>query len=229
MLTSYISDETLKRYHPQLEKQLWAGKVSYGLQIDEAFAMVQTDVVNKGINPRLLMQPFYLTPSTGSYVSAIASATGDTSAKFDFNLKRFVVEISAINTSHTFSLEGSNDESTWTSIGSITVEATGTHSLEFTQSYKYWRYLFTLGTGTGATFRVSLVETLWDKLIIYKAFVLIFSDFRKDERDHYDLLVNFYDRSYQNLLDSAKFLYNEDDSSTIDDTEVADSGYHLYL
>lgn len=226
MLTNFVTDNHLKNYHPQLARQLWVGNSTYAAQIDEAFQRVMVDISNKGINPRLVMVPLYL---TDSYVVLAASTTGSTSTESDYNLKRFVVDVTAINGSHTVSVEGTDDSTTWISIGSIPISVIGTHNLEFTPSFKYWRYVFTKVTGTGATIRCSLVENIWDKLITYKTFILIFSDFRKEERDSWDLLVAQYERTYVSYLDSLKFLYDASDDGTIDGDDVTSMSYQTYL
>ena len=238
MLRNFITDEDLKKYHPNLNRQIWTSQSDYAEQIDEAFHIVQTDLNNKEVNVRLLMTPFDLLSSslTSAFVTTLAattSLTGDgvqAGDEGDRNYKRLVFNATVITGTWSLQLQGSQDNSTYEDAGaSLTATSIGDQSTIFSNQYKYFRYLLNEDVAGSLSFNAYLVEDVWDRLIIYKAFELIFSDFRKQQNDTWDLLVQAYQRKYDNELSAIKYLYDADDSGAIDDGEKADNKYYLTL
>jgi len=231
MLTNYITDTDLKKYHPNLSKQLWLNTSSYSTQINEAFERVLTDIVNKGFNPRKIMLPYDLKRETGTLNNAFphssieTTSTTGSSFELDVLLKRFVVNVTTITGGWTIKLQGSNDNSSWEDItnATLTFANSGSQNVIYEGQYKYWRYISIENSAGSITYTVYLEDTSFDKLIIYKIFQMIFTDFRKAQNDVWDLLVIDYEKQYDVLMNSLKFMYDEDDSGTIDSTETAQS------
>lgn len=225
MLSNYITDAELKKYHPNLSKQLWLNTSTYINQISESFQIVVTDMVNKGFNPRLIMIPFDLKKPTSSasnafpYSSTETASTTGSSHELDLNLKRFVTNVSAISGIWKVKLQGSNDNSTWEDITELTFTSLGIQSVVYDGTYKYWRYISTEESAGSITYQVFLEDTAFDKLIIYKTFHMIFSDFRKVPQDSWDMLVMNYQAQYDNLLTALKFMYDSNDDGTIEKEE----------
>ena len=236
MLRNFINDDDLKKYHPLLNKQLWSTETSYGNQIDEAFHIVFTDLNNRGVNPRGTMIPFDLvssgvTANLASPVSLTTSTTGSgmQAGAHGRNYHRLVVDAGSVSGTWSLQLQGSNDGSGWENVSNttITVSDVGEQSIVFDRQYKWWRYV---ATGSGSiTTSAYLVENIWDRLIIYKAFEIILSDFREAPNDSFDLLVKSYERRYDNELTSLKYLFDQDDNGVIQDTEETSSNYQFIL
>jgi hypothetical protein len=236
MLKNFIIDEDLKNYHPNLNRQIWNSQSDYNVQIVEAYNNVLTDLYNKGVNPRQLQMPFNLVSNTASYLSNItktASVTGDSFAAGDLgdrNYQRLVVNVNAIDGEFVFSIDGSNDNTNFDQITSITASVAGERSIKFNNQYKFYRYRALKVSGTTTTFTTYLVETVWDNLIIYRSFEIIFSDFRKSQNDSWDLLVQQYAKKYDGEINAAKYLFDADDDGTIaDGEEQASNRYYLEL
>ena len=236
MLRSFITDETLKVFHPNLARQIWTSQSDYSEQIAEAFHILLTDVNNQGLNPRLMMVPFDLLSSgtTANLVTTVTKAadTTGTGIEGDRNYKRLVFNAISITGTWALNLQGSNNNSTFENVGaSLTATSGGEQSQLFSNQYKFWRYKLdqiTAGGTDSITFSTYLIEDIWDNLIIYKAFELIFSDFRKAQNDSWDMLVQSYDRKYQNELASLKYLYDSNDTGVVDDDETM-ANTHIFV
>jgi hypothetical protein len=143
-----------------------------------------------------------------------------------------VVNATAITGTWAFTVQGSNDNITFEDASSLTADTVSEQTTTFPSQYKYWRYKLdqTSAGGTDSvTFSAYLVEDVWDRLIIYKTFELIFSDFRKAQNDSWDLLVQSYLRKYESELNAIKFLYDSDDSGAVTDGEISKTTYILTL
>jgi len=238
MLTNFISDADLKKYHPKLANQIWSTQATYETQIDEAYQRVLTDLTNQEINPRLVMVHLDLVAVTGSNQfpttsTQIVSTTGS-AIEADRNYKRFVVNPSNVVGTWAIKLQGSNDSTTWEDVAdaSITATTTGKQSIVYEGQYSYWRYVNTKSSTGGSdtiSYQKYLLETVFDKLIIYQSFIIIFSDFRKAPNDTWDLLVQQYLGLYNSQLKSIKFLYDADDSGTTTDAEGAMSTIPTFI
>ena len=229
MLKNFVTDQSLKLYHPKLNKQLWNEQLDYSNQINEAFQRVLVDVSNKGISPRLLMTPFDLVESVSAanaqpaYTTITVDTTGD-SFIGDRNYKRLVLNVASITGTWTAQLQGSDDNTNFVDISAAEIVSStiGELSTSFASSYAYWRYVFTNTTVVGADsnrFQCYLLEDIWDRLIVYKTFTIVFADFRRAQNDSWDLLFLEYDKAYNSLLDSIKFMYDSDESGSITEGE----------
>lgn len=228
MLQNFIVDNDLKKYHPKLANQIWSSQTTYDTQIDEAFQRVLTDLTNQRINPRLIMIPLDLSSTVSSAIpgtmTQTVSTTG-TAIHADANYKRFIVHPSNVVGTWITKLQGSHNNTTWEDVigASITSSSAGKQSVIYEGQYSYWRYInsksSTGGTDT-ISYTCSLLETAFDKLIIYQSFIIIFSDFRKSPNDTFDLLVQQYQTLYNSQLQSVKFLYDTDDSGSSDSSNV---------
>jgi len=230
MLTNYITDDDLKQYHPNLTKQLWSGQATYAIQINEAFSILMDDLHNMDVNPRLLMAPLVIKASGVETTSTTGTdVLANSTAEEDSNYRRFVVNVTAINGNGVVFLDGSSasPSTTWENIASITSTLVGSQSIEITNQYRYYRYRSI--PGTSISYSAKLVETIFDRLVVYKAFEIIFADFRKTQGDSWDLLVQMYNSKYQSALSSVKYQVDVDESGSVDDGEEGSNRYYLTL
>lgn len=238
MLRSFITDEDLKKYHPNLKRQLWTSQSDYSEQIAEALHIVLTDLNNRQVNPRLLMIPFDLLSNgtTANFATSItltnsATGTGIQAGTYgDRNYRRLVFNDTNISGTWAITLQGSNDNRTFQNAGaSLTATDIGEQSVIFSNQYKYYRYLMDEVANGSISFSAYLVEDIWDKLVIYKTFELIFQDFMKAQNDQFDILAHSYQTRYESELSAVKYLYDSDDNGAITDGETGDNRYYLTL
>jgi hypothetical protein len=225
MFRNFITDTDLQVYHPTLKKQLWSGQASYQTQINEAFDRVNNDLFNENVNPRLVMTPIDLkrTSVQTGHIQLIMStesvSTTGTSMSAGQGFRRLVTNVNAVNDPWTIQIQGSNANTPtdWANVSnaSITASNAGEYNSLFSDEFAWYRYVSN-PSGTGSvTYSVSLVETIFDKLIIYKTFQLIFTDFVRTTGDQNEILKRDYINAYNNLIQHLKYSYDVDDSGTI--------------
>lgn len=225
MLKSYITDADLKRYYPLLTDQLWGSQTSYGLQIDEALARLSTDLWNKEINPSLVMTPLDLVntsadrdvPLQGTTASAVSSGTYQAGK----NETRFVVSTTA--GSGSIALEGCNSdpdtESNWQIVTTIDVDGSGGSSEAFPVAYKYYRWKATV-VGTSIAFKAYVVETIFDRAIVYATFGIIFADFMRELNDVWDGRRQMANERYESELQAIRYFVDSNSDGVADATPL---------
>jgi len=227
MLTNYVVDADLKQYHPNLNKQLWSQQSTYANQINEAFSIVLDDFHNMGVNPRLLQTPLLLNSET------IATSTTGTGVKanddetVDNNYRRIVFDVTAISGTWSVILDGATGDADYREVASMTADSVGVQSITFTPQYRWYRVRTV--SGTTLSYSAKLVETIFDRCVVYKAFSIIFSDFRKSQGDSWDLLASSYDSKYDAAMKSIKYTLDSNEDGVIDDGEQGDNSYYLTL
>ena len=198
MIKNYITETTdLQRLVPELanDTYLWSGQTNHSGQGIEAFNYVRQDLINKGYNLRQLMTPLELST---------------TSAEDTINRLRWVVTCTVTGT---VILYGSEDGTTWNTIQTETLSATGTTSYIITQSYLYYKI------GGTATFTSELVDTTFDGLIKYKWIEFIFINAGKGTDNRYTEYALYFSKMYDDLLNKMKVPTDTDEDGEIDTTK----------
>ena len=227
MLKNFILDADLKKYYPKLSSQLWSTQSDYSTQISQAYDILQNDLWNRSINPREVMIPLDLKKSgttANQPLTSTTETTATTGAGFlAFHQRRLVVKASAISGSWTIKIQGTNisetpasDDSSWEDVSGATVTITTTAQATATWSdnYKWYRYVST--GGTSCTYTVALYETIFDNALIYGSFILIFSDFRKEQNDIWDLRMIEAKEKYESSLNAIKFYLDSNSNGIIE-------------
>ena len=227
---NFITDTDLAPYHPNLQKQLWQGHPSYATQISEAFDRVNNDLFNMNVNPRLIMTPFDLKrqPSITGHIALLSTtetaSTTSTSISCCEGFRRFDINVTGITNPWVIQLQGSNSNqlSDFSNVpnASITASSSVETSQVFSLEYAYYRYVSTpLSGGSSITYTASLLETMFDKLIIYKTFSLIFADFVRTQGDQSEILKRDYNDAYNRLIQHIKYSYDVNDDGLLEDAE----------
>lgn len=214
MLKNYVDEDYLKGYAVKLGALLWTDETDWSEQRKRATQFVMNQFIQKRYDIKKLM-PELIVRSSGNSISATATSTGieDTA-----NRLRLVIDnITNTVSSKVITLKGSNDNSTYYTIDTITIDTAGTDvSLLFYDSYKYYKLTTTVTNGA-CDYRASLVETVYDELFACKWLVFIFADLRKAEGDQFDLRMQHYENMYNELMNGATF-YIDSNSDGIPDT-----------
>jgi len=201
-LANYITDTELKAYAPNLLKYLWASQVSYATQINEAFRLVLDDLRARGVAIRQLGK-------------SIPVTTSSVAGRDAFN--RFTVSVSVASSSCVMTLQGSNDETTWESVASVSLsDFTGTTSLVFNSEYAYYKVVI---TGTAPTYEAWISESYVDRPIIWRALEIIYEQFAKEPNDIWITRKMQAAEYYTNALASVQMLIDSNDSDTVDDED----------
>lgn len=196
MIKNHVIETDLQRLVPELanDTYLWANQTNHSGQGVEAFNYVRQDLINKGYNLRNVMTP--LTLST-------------TSAEDKINRLRWVATVTVTGT---IIIYGSADGTTWNTIQTTTISATGTTSYILPETYLYYK------TGGTATFTSELVDTTFDGLIKYKWIEFIFINAGKGTDNRYTEYALYFSKMYDELLNKMKVPTDTDADGEIDTT-----------
>ncbi len=239
MLRNFITDTDLKKYHPNLQRQIWTVQSDYSTQIAKSYDRLINDLNNFGINPMLTMTPLDLKKDASSTTQVLTSTTETTATTGSIyaghNERRLVVNVTAHNGSGSLQLQGNRNTATPTALDSgwenvsgaliswTSASANSEQSIVFTQQYNYYRYVSSVETS--ATYTVSLLETVFDDLICYGTFILIFNDFMKESNDLWDTKRQIAENDYKSGLQSVKYWYDSNNSGTLNSADESKKGF----
>lgn len=196
MIKKHVIEADLQSLVPELANDvyLWTGQTDHSASGTEAFNVVRQDLINKGYNLRNVMIPLTL------------STTG---AEDTINRLRWVVTATGTGT---IIIYGSSDNSTWNTIQTTTLSATGTTSYILPETYLYYKI------GGTATFTSELVDTTFDSLIKYKWIEFIFINAGKGDSKYTDYAL-YFGKMYDDLLNRMKVPVDTDADGEIDATK----------
>jgi hypothetical protein len=113
-----------------------------------------------GLKSSALRPELTLNAGTSSITTSTTSETVEDSA----DRKRLVCNVTAFSgTSHTVTLEGSNDESTWATVSTLTITETGIATALLPAQFTYYRATVAVSSGA-MTANIYLTETIYDTL-----------------------------------------------------------------
>ena len=239
MIQNFLTDSDLEVYYPDLVSFRRGGQVDYSDMITKAHEMVVRDIINKGVNPRLLMVPIDLNRDADTdpnYQHLESWTLSDSDNGYAWEGKgregRFVITISSrtADTGWDFLLQGSNESDRpedgsayWTTIKTVSIVAangSGTTNYTFTDLYKWYRVKVTKTSGVGSVvFTAGVYETAFDPLIAHKAMQYVFAGWRTEPNDQWDLRLDEAKQAYTDALASIQFGMDSDEDGIADDTE----------
>lgn len=216
MLRNFTTADTLAGYVPHLTNLQWTNQDDYSTQIEIADYEVRNDLFNRGLRSVYLRPDLTFNEGTASVT---ASETSDTVTD-SLSRNRWVVNVTAFSGSNkTITLQGSNDETDWSTIDTVTISATGETSQLLTKNYNYYRINTAVSSGA-ITFESYLTETNYDCLFDYKTLTIILRPLIKSEGDQFDLAYREFQRMYNDLLNSMKVQYDADNDGELDSGEI---------
>jgi len=197
MVKNYLTETDLQRLVPELANDvyLWTGQTDHSAQGVEAFNYVRQDLINKGYNLRQLMIPLTL------------STTG---VEDTINRLRWAVTTTVTGTAIIY---GSADNSTWNTIQTETISATGVTSYLLNDAYKYYK------VGGSATFTSELVDITFDGLIKYKWIEFIMINAGKGGDSKYTEYALYFSKMYDDLLNKMQIPVDTDADGEVDETK----------
>lgn len=240
MLLNFLVDSDLQAYYPDMVSFRRGGQVDYSDMIAKAHEVVIRDIINKGVNPRLLMVPIDLnrdatTDPNHQHLESWTLSASDVGYAWKGKGRegRFVITISdrTTGTGWDFLLQGSNesdrpaDASTyWTTIKTVVIVAAngeGLTNYTFNDTYKWYRLKVTKTDAVvgSVAFTAGVYETVFDNLIIYRALQMIASVWRTEPNDQWDMRYTEVKALYEDALNSIHFWIDSDEDGIADSTE----------
>ena len=220
MITNIVTTSNLYEIEPSLADFLRQSQSDYSTMITSAFRMVLLDLRNKGFDLRLLNTPLSLHAS-GEETSAV---TGTQSSIDYINRNLLTIHVTAISSTETFQLYGTNESSPsssdWTAVGDVTsITSTGYTNVILTSYYQYYRLDKT--SATTCTYTAYLSENIYYYMILYKALVIVYNSIRRlPNRTTFEDKSIEYQDMYNDLLTNGLFSYDSNADGKIDNVDM---------
>ncbi len=214
-ISTGLDNSILLKYQPILSSYLPTGWTDYSTSINEAEYQILQKLKNEGKNLRKFCTPLTLEDS----VSKTISFTGTKSAEDTINRMMWVVKTSAIGSSETFTLQGTDDDSieTYSNVVSTIQTSIGSTFTRIKNIYKYYRVNY---SGTSATYETYLVEISFFFAHIYKTLELIYRLLSSSPGDDFWIKAGYYSNESDKEMNNMLASYDDDLSGGIDDTET---------
>lgn len=209
MFINYITDEELKTYFPKADAYRWEEQGDYSKQLIEAARIVMNDLRIRDFDPRKCMPELELQSSvtkTGNFMGAGVLGNLQT---------RFVVDVTAITGidvgTCSIVLEGSFNDVNYETVTILVPQYVEKISVVFDKLFPYYRVAVNISSeGASITYRSWLVDTVFDRLIVYKSLELIYSNLRTPTNEDWHNKQQEYKSDYEALIDKVKFDYDDD-------------------
>ena len=217
MLRNLLTEADLRAYIPNIDLIQWTGTDDYSAQIEAAEREVRDDLYSiMGLKSSSLRPDLTLNAGTTS----ITSSTTSSEIEDEADRKRLVCNVTAFSgTSHTVTLQGSNDETTWTTVTTLTITETGVESALLPLQFTY--YKATVAVSSGAmTANIYLTETIYDTLFAYKTLAIILQALIKTDGDQWSIKASYFHEMYEKKLSSYKMFYDANLDGTLDEGEL---------
>lgn len=220
MIESYLVTADVNNREPDLVNLYPSGETDWSDFLTDAFEELTQDVRDGGWNIRKLCKRYSLQSS----VTKTAAFTGTITTNED-NLQRLRLVINCTAKTGTgsvaFLLEGTDDDgTTYETVTTLSVTATGNTTTVFTKVYKDYRLSITgFTTITSMTYSAYLIETTFERLHLYKTLEMIWRIQNRLSGDIYADKETKYKSMYDDKLTSTQFAYDEDDDGEISDSE----------
>lgn len=218
MLTNYVDETYLKGFFPELTKYLWTSETTFDKAKAMAEQIVFNDFINRGYRGAFLRPALWLKESATITATETTASVEDTVTRLRY---RYTVTAHTGTTGKTIALKGSNDDSTYTTITTITLGTTAvaeTGAL-ITTPYKYYKLTTTLADGSLA-YDFKLVETNYDLFFAYKWLEIILMNTMKEDGDQYHSKAMYFKDLYNKLWSDTKIFDDVNEDEEIDDEET---------
>jgi hypothetical protein len=225
MFTATVTHEDIINQEGVLDSYL-REQLDWNTKIENAKVFVRQELKNSSKQLKKLCVPLYFKneddetslSSSGSFESEITSQ--DLVERL-----RFCVNASSVTDNVTFTLYGSNDETTFVQVKGIKPDGTVINNIVLTQNgedsfvvQKAYDYYYIWVSGT-ASFEAYMVETTFELPVLYKAIEYIYKDLQGEPGSNFDAKAEFYAGMYNDAFNTALYSYDKDLSGDIEDTE----------
>lgn len=231
MIESYLLTADINNREPELASLYPTNWADWSTPLTDALSEVVQDVRDMGWNVRRLCKRYLVQSS----VTKTATFTGTSTSTEDYCQRlRLVINVTAIATtgigrSVTFKLEGTDNDTTWEIINdAISVTALGNTAVIFARVYKKYRLSIAVFTTiTTITYSAYLIETVFERLHLYKTLEFIYRIQNRLNGDVYLEKEKMYADMYLDRLNTTKFAYDEDDDEEIGESEAEENNQQI--
>lgn len=243
MIVNFVTDEYLERFYPDILNYKQGGEIDYAGRITTAVEHVLDDLTARNIKARNCMVPIDLNRTTKTIQQLTQLVSSDltfVSNKYyskmyeSMNQRRAFISVSAKTQGDIYRLilVGSNaatpaDASDASCEDILTFEylanaQASDKNQTFTQEYKWYGYrLEKDAANTGAlTFKAAVYETVYDRLIAYKALELIAMSWRTGQNPRWDERRDDMRKEYENLLETIRINVDADEDGVPEEAEA---------
>ncbi len=215
MIRTGITNDSILDLSPALQNYYPQGQTTFQEQIDEALRQIIRELKKNRKDIRKYCTPLELQPSVSKSASFTGNAVADT-------LERMLWQVKV--TTYTdicgFVLSGCNTElGTYTTIGTLSFTGKGTKYLVFNDTFKY--YKVTITTAVATTYESYLIESSFYHAHLFLSTALAYRTAIKNEGDRMDYFSKMYEQKYMDEITTMVTSYDEDESGTITEGEVA--------
>lgn len=220
MIENFITQEKILQGEPHLDSYLAIeNQLDFTDITDEAFDEYLNDVKNQKVDLRKLGKRLSLQIS----VTKTAAFDGIISEVDNVERRRLVIEVVALTGDAVFSLQGSNDETTFSDVKTdIQFNITGNHIYLFSSIYKFYR-LRLISIGITITYSAYLYETTFDFPLLYLMRAKIYhSIYHRNGDDAFKEKSDTYQAKYVEKLVNTHYFYDESDDEEISEDETED-------
>ena len=214
MLKTYVTHERIVEFEPRVADYLASAQSDYTTIIAKAKEVLTQDLRSNRLELKKLCVPLSLQAST----SETTSATGSKSDEDTAERRIWVVTVTANGDTETFTLQGTNDDSseTYTDITTLSFTSTGEDTTLFDDTYKYYRVNY---SGTSATYSSELVEESFYLAHIYKSLEMVYSQIQARAGDFWMEKKMQYRELYDTMIKNIIYTYDDNLSGAIGEGE----------
>lgn len=200
MLKNFLENSELSGYHPSIDSYVSSANIT--LQKTNAEKWLIARMKNDNVKLRQLMLQLNLTLNTSVEESD------------EIERLRFVINLSAAPAqTTTWTLSGSDDEVTWSTVTTLafTTAQSGIRSVTFTRPYKYYKLTC---SHTVTTLEAFLIETTFDLVLVYVTLGYICNSLRKSSGDVWGELSDAFFNNASEAFSTLVFPKDIDEDGT---------------
>lgn len=215
---NFVTEEDLKSYIPELSKLLWIDESNFDKQKKESEKIFLADMASRGYRGADIM-PELLLRNAGLTISA--NEITETSKEDIVPRQRFVLNVSKFVSggSKVIFLEGSNDKTVWEIVQTENPAGIANSSTIITRHFRFYRIRTSISGGS-IDFKASLIETTFERMLVYKWLELILLDRYTTENDQYHMKMKYFKSEYDSLWDQINIYCDSNYDGTIEKNEA---------
>jgi hypothetical protein len=215
MFNTFVDNSVIVNREPSLDSYLFENELDWSGLISEA----KRELIRALKSHRKDVKK-YCTPLTlQSEVTKTGTFTGNISSEDTVERFYWIVRITDLSDVFSFELEGTNDETTYHSIGYIITAHKGTYNLYFETPYLKYRVKI-VNAGTAVTYTSFLVEDSFYLAHQYKSLELIYQSLRSEPGSIESVKAEEYKEKYEIEMDNMIASYDENLDGSIATDEL---------
>lgn len=225
MVESFLTHEMVVQGEPALDEYLRSNQTDFNDIKQESYSDLLKDLKDQNLKLKRLCTQLELQAST----TKTTAFDGEISSQDYAERLRLVIKVTDLTGNAVFTLQGSDDNGTTytdlevidnnvSSATSHTITEAGVYSYLLTNIYNQYR-LRLISIDTTITYSAYLIEDTFTTLHRELTRKKIYGSLMANAGDIWENKYKYYETSYLNMLNTTKFIYDSDESNTIDEEE----------